>query len=77
MNMKPNALREKAETDQMIPPWLRPLKPFWILSHRLRRFRAGHFNLGPTSYAIYTKESPDRRVEFPVAKPTAVWWNRM
>jgi glycosyltransferase involved in cell wall biosynthesis len=77
MNMKPNALREKAETEKMIPAWLRPLKPFWILRHRLRRFRAGHFNLGPTSYAIYTKESPDRRVEFPVPKPTAVWWNRM
>ena len=77
MNMKPNALREKAETEKMIPMGLRPFKLFWILSHRLRRYRAGHFNLGPTSYEIYTKQSPDRRVEFYVAKPTAVWWNRM
>ena len=77
MNMKPNALREKAETERMIPAWLRLLKPLWIVSHRLRRFYAGHFKLGPTSYAIYTKPSPDRRVKFEVAKPTAVWWNRM
>jgi glycosyltransferase involved in cell wall biosynthesis len=77
MNMKPNALREKAETEKMIPAWLRPFKPFWILSHLLRRFRAGHFRLGPTSYAIYTKQSPGRRVTIDVPRPTAVWWNRM
>ena len=39
--------------------------------------RIGHFNLDRTSYEIYTKQSPDRRVEFYVPKPTAVWWNRM
>ena len=77
MNMKPNAIREKAETEKMIPAWLRPFKLLWILNHRLRRYRAGHFNLDRTSYEIYTKQSPDRRVEFYVPKPTAVWWNRM
>ncbi len=77
MNLKPNAIREKEETQNMIPGWLRPLKPLWVLSHRLRRVRAGHFNLKPTSYAIYTKQSPDRRVEILVPKPTAVWWNRL
>ena len=77
MNMKPNAIREKAQTKKMIPAWLRPFKPLWILSHRLRRLRAGHFRLAATSYEIYTKQSPERRVKFEVAKPTAVWWNRM
>ena len=77
MNMKPNAIREKAETAKMIPAWLRVLKPFWIFNHRLRRLRAGHFNLTPTSYEIYTKQSPERRVKIEVPKPTAVWWNRM
>ena len=33
--------------------------------------------LRATSYAIYTKASPDRRVTFDVPKPTAVWWNRI
>jgi glycosyltransferase involved in cell wall biosynthesis len=77
MNLKPNARREMAETKNMIPAWLRLLKPLWIASHRLRRLRAGHFNLKPTSYSIYTKQSPDRRVSFDVPKPTAVWWNRL
>jgi glycosyltransferase involved in cell wall biosynthesis len=77
MNLKPNAIREKKETDAMIPPFARALKPFWILHHRLRRLAAGHFNLQPTSYEIYTLQSPERRVKIDVPKPTAVWWNRL
>jgi glycosyltransferase involved in cell wall biosynthesis len=77
MNLKPNAVREKIETAKMTPRWVRMLKPVWIAQHRLRRVAAGHFSLKPTSYAIYTKESPERRVTFDVPKPTAVWWNRL
>ena len=77
MNLKPNAIREKNETARMVPAWLRLLKPLWILNHRLRRLCRGHFNLAATSYAIYTKQSLDRRVTFDVPKPTAVWWNRL
>ncbi|HUZ07258.1 MAG TPA: glycosyltransferase [Candidatus Paceibacterota bacterium] len=77
MNLKPNARREKAETDKMIPARVRLLKPMWILHHRLRRIAAGHFNLQPTSYKVYTKHSPEKRVKIDVPKPTAVWWNRL
>jgi len=77
MNFKPNAVQEKKETDEMIPGWVRAMKPWWILSHRLRRFREGHFSLKPTSYEIYTKDSPVARVTFEVAMPTGVWWNRL
>ena len=77
MNLKPNAIREKAETDAMTPRWVRTLKPAWIAHHRLRRLAAGHFSLEPTSYSIYTLQSPERRVRIDVPKPTAVWWNRL
>jgi glycosyltransferase involved in cell wall biosynthesis len=77
MNLKPNAIREKNETAKLVPVWLRLLRPMWILNHRLRRLRAGHFQLPPTRYAIYTKDSRDKRVTIEVAKPTAVWWNRL
>jgi len=77
MNLKPNAIREKAETDAMIPGWNKALKPLLILNHRLRRLWAGHFCLKPTSYSIYTRASPDRRMTVDVPKPTAVWWNRL
>jgi len=77
MNCRPNAIRERKETDRMRPLWLRPFKYWWIASHRLRRYRAGHFNLKPMSYEIYTKQSPQTRVRFDVPQPTAVWWNRL
>jgi glycosyltransferase involved in cell wall biosynthesis len=77
MNLKPNAIREKAETDKLIPRWVQLLKPVWVVHHRLRRVAAGHFSLKPTSYEIYTKQSPARRVTIDVPKPTAVWWNRL
>ena len=77
MNLKPNAIREKCETVAMMPVWVKALKPVWIWHHRLRRLAAGHFSLKPTSYSIYTLQSPESRVRFEVSKPTAVWWNRL
>ena len=77
MNLKPNAIREEKEKVAMAPRWVRLLKPVWIAHHRLRRLAAGHFSLKPASYAIYTLQSPGRRVRFDVPKPTAVWWNRL
>jgi glycosyltransferase involved in cell wall biosynthesis len=77
MNLKPNAIREKAETEAMIPGWVRALKPAWVVHHRLRRLAAGHFSLKPMSYEIYMRQSPEQRVKFEVQKPTAVWWNRL
>ena len=77
MNMKPNAIREKQETARMSPRWVRPLKPVWMAGHLLRRHRAGHFCLKPMNYEIYTKHSPEQRVNFDVPYPTAFWWNRI
>lgn len=76
MNLRPNAIREKNETRVLVPRWIRALKPLVIFHHRLRRMAAGHFKLPPMSYEIYTLESPNQRVKFYVAKPTAVWWTR-
>jgi len=77
MMLKPNALREKALTEAMTPLWVRLLKPLWIGQHRLSRIAAGHFSMKPTSYAIYTKQSPEKRVTVDVPNPTGVWWNRL
>jgi len=77
MNLKPNAIREMAETAQMIPGWLRKTKLLWIGHHRLRRLLGGHFNLKPTGYDIYTKTSLEHRVHIEVSKPSGVWWNRL
>ena len=76
MNLRPNAIRELSKTSAMAPAWAKLLRPALIVHHRLRRLAAGHFFLKSTKYSIYTLESPDRRVEFDVPKPTAIWWNR-
>jgi glycosyltransferase involved in cell wall biosynthesis len=76
MNLKPNAIRELSETLAMAPAWTRLIRPALIAHHRLRRIAGGHFFLKPTTYSIYTLQSPDRRVEFNVPRPTAVWWSR-
>ena len=76
MGLKPNALREKAETRCLMPAWVGVLKPVWIAHHRLRRLAAGYFSLKPTNYSIYTLASPEQRVRFDVPKPTVIWWNR-
>ena len=77
MNLKPNAIREKNETNAMIPTSVRLSKPLWILNHRLRRLAHGHFSLKKTSYAIYTKASPGQRVTIDVPHPTPIWWSRL
>ncbi|HEY2330087.1 MAG TPA: glycosyltransferase [Verrucomicrobiae bacterium] len=77
MNLKPNAIREKKETDAMIPAAVRLGKPLWIFNHRLRRLLHGHFSLRHTSYDIYTKASPGRRVTIDVPHPTPIWWSRL
>ena len=77
LSLKPDAIRENEQTRAMAPRWVRLLRPLWIVQHRLRRVAGGHFSLKPTSYSIYTPQSPEKRVRFEVQKPTAVWWNRL
>jgi hypothetical protein len=76
MNLKPNAIREQSQTLAMAPTWARLLRPALLMHHRFRRLAAGHYSLKPTKYSIYTMESPNRRVEFDVPRPTAIWWSR-
>jgi glycosyltransferase involved in cell wall biosynthesis len=77
LGLAPESNVESTKSAQMVPKWVRWLKPIWVLHHRLRRLAAGHFSLKRTSYSIYTMQSPDRRVCFEVSKPTAIWWNRL
>jgi glycosyltransferase involved in cell wall biosynthesis len=73
MNLKPNAIREKAIKNSMIPKWLKTISPLIILHHRLRLLFGGFYFQRPFDYSIYTLSSPDQRVMFKVEKPTSVW----
>ena len=76
MNLKPNAIAELSRTVAMAPTWTRVLRPALLMHHRIRRLAAGHYNLKPSKYSIYTKASQNRRIEFDVEKPTSIWWSR-
>ncbi len=77
LSLKPEAIRERAETEALIPRWVRWLQPLWIAHYRLHRLAAGHFNLKQTSYSIYTRHSPERRVTFDVPRHTSIWRSRL
>ncbi len=74
--LKPGSLREMKMVMEMAPAWVRRCK--WPLrqAHRLRMAGHGIYWQKPFTYSIYTPGSLDRRVEFPVAKPTGIWWTR-
>jgi glycosyltransferase involved in cell wall biosynthesis len=76
--MSPESVREiEVTATTMAPRWVRLLKPAWVVHHRLRRLAAGHFSLKPTSYSLYTLNSPEQRVRVDVPKPTVIWWDRL
>ncbi len=76
MNLKPNAQRESAEKQKMMPGWTRRLEKFWILHHRMRLVMHGAYSKKPFDYSLYTLSSPDKRVNIHVDKPTGHWHAR-
>lgn len=73
MNLGANATRERREFHAAAPAWVRVLAPLAVLHFRLRRWRAGHYRCRPHDYAIYPQNSPDRRQQFHVRRPTFRW----
>ena len=76
MNLKPNAMRERAEFAVQAPWWVRNSRPLINKAYQTTRLLKGGFFEKPLSYSIYTLTSPDKRVTFNVAKPTP-FWNRV
>ena len=77
MNLKPNALRERAEKWQMAPAWIRTLQLFWVFQHRARLALRTGVRKSPFDYSIYTRKSPERRVSIHADRPTTFWKGRL
>jgi len=73
MSTGENARREARELASTAPWWARRAKPLLVMQHRLRRWAGGIYSQSPFSYAIYTRNSPARRVGFEVAQPQYRW----
>jgi len=74
--LKPSSLREMELVMEMAPAWVRRGKFLLHQLHRLRMVCHGLYWQKPFTYSIYTPGKPDRRVDFSVARPTAIWWAR-
>ena len=73
MNLGENASRERLAFHATAPLWARVMSPVALVHHRLRRWRAGHYQCRPHNYAIYTQSSASRRKSFEVPEPTFRW----
>lgn len=77
MNMRPNARREARLVRERAGVAARMLRPLTVIHHRVRRLMAGCYFPRKFAYQIYTRSSPEQRVEFRVQNPTFVWPTRM
>lgn len=73
MSLGENAQRERRQLAEGAPAVARAMKWAVILAYRMRKLAAGLYFQEPFDYAIYTHASPDKRVTFHVARPTARW----
>jgi len=76
MCLKPNAHRERAIQSEMIPAWVRRMRPAILLWHKWRMLLSGTYFQKPFDFALYTRSSPDRRVVRHVSNPTGLWRGR-
>ena len=74
--LAPNSIREMQLVMDKAPAWVRRGKSLLLQLHRMRAVCHGIYWEKPFNYSIYTLASPDRRVDFHVSRPTAVWWSR-
>ncbi len=77
LSLRPEAIRECAELAATAPRWAQALRRFWVVLHRVRRLLHGLYAPQPFSAAIYTPDSPDRRVQLDVSRPTFHWKGRV
>ncbi len=71
--LSPTAHAEIERLAAAAPWWARRARALISAQHRVRRLRAGAYALAPHRYAIYTRASPEARVEHVVSQPTFRW----
>jgi len=77
MNLMPNARAEANYLQSKIPPYLKRLKFFYVIRHRLTKFLAGCYAPCTIKYSIYTKSSPNARAKFERHGRFGVWKSRL
>jgi hypothetical protein len=70
--LDPGSLREQEELRASAPGWVRALRPFWTLNHRLGRLAGGVYTSKPFEYSLFTFADTEQRRTVKVKQPTFV-----
>ena len=73
MSVGANAKREARELFRSAPRWAQFSKQMIVLHHRLRKLLAGSYFQSPFEFSLYTRQSPDQRMQRQVTRPTSRW----
>ena len=73
MNFGANALRERSILFYKASVLARIFRWIIIFRYRCKKLLAGHYFQKSFAYRIYTRNSPDARVEFDYSKPRPYW----
>jgi glycosyltransferase involved in cell wall biosynthesis len=76
MNLRPNALRERATKWQMAPGWVKLMKYPFAFLYRLRLAGRGFLFQKPFHFSIYTLGNSMDRLERHAPAPTSFWKGR-
>ncbi len=77
MNLSPNARREVRILRQAAPRWMKFLKPWWTLRHRLNKFLDGAYWPRPFQYQMYMRGPIPKRTAFSKQRANPIWWSRL
>ena len=76
LGLSPTALMERERLTRSAPVWMRWLRPWWVLWHRIRRLVAGAHVADDLTYEIFLAHQPHRRPVL-AKKIRATWPGRM
>ena len=76
MNLKPNAIRERAIKDKQAPAWVKAMSLPLAVHYRMRLAARGSLTQKPFEFSLYTLNSPSRRVTRRAVRPTSFWKRR-
>lgn len=76
LGLSATALAERERLTRSAPGWMRRLRPWWVLWHRLRRLVAGAQIADDVTYEIYFSDQPHRKPVL-AKKLRTTWPGRM
>lgn len=76
LGLSPTALAERARLTHSAPLWMRVLRPWWVVQHRLRRWVGGAHLAADLNYGIYLPKLLQRK-RVSAKKLRTTWPGRM